>query len=80
LFLSVTKELVSCILPYICVNTLSIHSFAVALDLFLKGWQPTLGPSQPPIQWLSTGVSSGAKQLEHEADHSPSSSVEAKNV
>jgi hypothetical protein len=33
-----------------------------------------LGPTQPPIQWVS-----GVKQLGGEVDHSPPSSAEVKN-
>jgi hypothetical protein len=31
----------------------------------------TLGPIQPPIQWILGALSLGLKQLGHEADHSP---------
>jgi hypothetical protein len=38
-----------------------------------------LGPSQPPIQWVPGSLSSGAKGLGREADHSPISSAEVRN-
>jgi hypothetical protein len=37
------------------------------------------GP-QPPIQWVLGALSSGVKRLEHEADHSPSSSAEVRKM
>jgi len=37
-----------------------------------------LGPTQPPIQWVTGALSLGVKRPEHEADHSPSSSAEVK--
>jgi hypothetical protein len=38
-----------------------------------------LGPTQGPIQWVPGALSLGEDQLGHGADHSPSSSAEAKN-
>jgi hypothetical protein len=38
------------------------------------------GPTQPPIQWVRGTLSLGVKQPGREADHSPQSSAEAKNV
>jgi hypothetical protein len=37
--------------------------------------RPTLGPAQPPIQWVLGALSPGLKRLGHEAEHSPPSSV-----
>jgi hypothetical protein len=42
--------------------------------------RPALGPAQPPIQWVPRALSLGVKQLEREADHSPPSSAEVKDV
>jgi hypothetical protein len=39
-----------------------------------------LGPTQPPIQWVPGALSLGVKWLGCEADHSPPSSTEVKNV
>jgi len=39
-----------------------------------------LGPTQPPIHWVPGALSQGVKQLGHEADHSPPSSAEVKNM
>jgi hypothetical protein len=39
-----------------------------------------LGPTQPPIQWVPGILSLGVKQPGSEADHSPPSSSEVKNV
>jgi hypothetical protein len=38
--------------------------------------ESALGSTQPPIQWVPGALSSGVKRLEHEANHSPPSSVE----
>jgi len=43
--------------------------------IFITVFRPTLGPTQPPVQWVL-----GVKQLGHEVDHSPPSSAEVKNV
>jgi hypothetical protein len=48
--------------------------------LFSITSRPTLGPTQPPIQWVPVAHSLGIKQPGSEADHSPSSSVEVKNI
>jgi hypothetical protein len=40
--------------------------------------RPALGPTQPPIQWVSEALSLGVKQPGSEADHSPPSSAEVK--
>jgi hypothetical protein len=37
-----------------------------------------LGPTNPPIQWVTAALSFGVKQPEREADHSPPSSAEVK--
>jgi hypothetical protein len=39
-----------------------------------------LGPTQPPIQWIPGALSLGVKRPGREADHSPPSSAEGKNV
>jgi len=39
-----------------------------------------LRPTQLPIQWVPGALSLGLKQLGHEADHSPPSSANVKNV
>jgi hypothetical protein len=43
--------------------------------LFLMSFRPALGYTQPPIQCIP-----GVKQRGHEADHSPSASVEVKEI
>jgi len=47
--------------------------------LFVNAPKPTLGPSQPPVQW-APGLLPRVKWLEREADHSPSFSTKAKNT
>jgi hypothetical protein len=39
-----------------------------------------LGPTKPPIQWITGSFSLGVKRPGREADHSPPSSAEVKNV
>jgi hypothetical protein len=39
-----------------------------------------LGPTEPPIQWVAGALSLEIKRPEGEADHSPPSSIEVKNV
>jgi hypothetical protein len=41
--------------------------------------RPALGPTHPPIQWVSGALSLGVKQTEREANHSPPSGTEFKN-
>jgi hypothetical protein len=42
--------------------------------------RPALGPTQPPIQWLPSGLSVGIKRTGREAGHSLPSRAEVKNV
>jgi hypothetical protein len=42
--------------------------------------KPALGPTQPPVQWVSGVLSPGVKvRPGRDADHSPPSSVEVEN-
>jgi hypothetical protein len=41
---------------------------------------PALEPTQYPIQWVPEALSPGVKRSGREADHSPPSSAEVKNV
>jgi hypothetical protein len=47
--------------------------------LFSRVFRLALWSTQPSIQYVTQVLSSGAKQLKHEADHSPISSAEGKN-
>jgi hypothetical protein len=47
--------------------------------LFFTASRPTLGPTQPPIQWISGAISPDAKRPGREADQSHPSSAEVKN-
>jgi len=47
---------------------------------FITKSRLALGPTQPPVQWVPEALSLGVKQLGYEADHSPPSSSEVKNV
>jgi hypothetical protein len=40
--------------------------------------RPSLGSTQPPIQWVRGCLSLGVKRPGHEADHSPPSSAEVR--
>jgi hypothetical protein len=42
--------------------------------------RPALGPTQPPVQWVSGVLSPGVKSRPgRDADHSPPSSAEVEN-
>jgi hypothetical protein len=41
---------------------------------------PALGPTQPPVQWVTGALSLGIKWPGHEAEHTLPSSAEVKNV
>jgi hypothetical protein len=47
--------------------------------LFFTASRPKVGPTQPPIQWVSRALSPRLKRTGSEADHSPPSSTEVKN-
>jgi hypothetical protein len=46
--------------------------------LYVNSYKVGLGPTRPPIQWVSASLSLGVKRPAHEADHSPQSSAEVK--
>jgi hypothetical protein len=48
--------------------------------LFTTASRPSLGSTQPPIQWVPGALSWGVKRPESVTDHSPLSSAEVKNV
>jgi hypothetical protein len=45
---------------------------------FTTASRTALGPTQPPIQWVSGALSLGVKRPGRKADHSPPSSGEVK--
>jgi hypothetical protein len=47
--------------------------------VFSMSSRPVLRRTQPPIQWVPGALSLGVNRLEHEADHSPPTSVRVKN-
>jgi hypothetical protein len=47
--------------------------------IFSSDFRPSLGPTQPHIQWVPRSLSPGVKRLGREADHSSPSSSEIKN-
>jgi hypothetical protein len=48
--------------------------------LYTTASRTTLGPTQPPNQWVPGAFSLGVKRSGREADHSPPSSAEVKNA
>jgi hypothetical protein len=48
---------------------------ARARNFFTTASRTALGPTQPPIQWVSGALSLGVKRWGHGADHSPPSSA-----
>jgi hypothetical protein len=52
----------------------------LGIFLFTTVSRPALGPTQPPIQWVSGAVSLGVKRPGCEADHSLPSNAEFKNA
>jgi hypothetical protein len=48
--------------------------------LFIPASSSVLGPTKPPIQWVSGALTLGIKRSGREADHSPPSSAEVKNA
>ena len=54
----------------------SLHSLSIALD-FPHPSRPSLGPTQPPIQWV-TGSFPGEKQPGRGLDRPPPSRTEVK--
>jgi hypothetical protein len=48
--------------------------------LFCTSSRPSVGPTQPPIQWVPGALSPGLKQPGREADHSPPASAEVKKM
>jgi hypothetical protein len=57
----------------------SSPSRGMILLLFMSS-RLVLRPTQPPIQWVPRPLSPGVKLAEHEADHSPPTSAEVKNM
>jgi hypothetical protein len=51
----------------------------LGIFLFTTGSRTALGPTQPPIQWVTGALSLWVKRWGREADHSPPSSAEVKN-
>jgi len=50
----------------------------LGIFLFTTASRTALGPSQPPVQWVSGSLSLGVKGPGREADNSPPSSAEVK--
>jgi hypothetical protein len=48
--------------------------------LFSTSSRPTVGPTQPHIQWVPGPLSPGVKRQGREADHSPPTSAEVKKM
>jgi hypothetical protein len=52
----------------------------LGIFLFTTASRMALVPPKPPIQWVPGALSLGVKRPGREADHSPLSSAEVKNV
>jgi hypothetical protein len=52
----------------------------LGIFLFTTASRPALGPTQPPIQWVTGNPFLGIKRPGREADHSHASSAEVKNA
>jgi hypothetical protein len=52
----------------------------LGIFLFTTASRKVLGPTQPPIQWVTGALSLRVKRPEREADNSPPSSAEVKNA
>jgi hypothetical protein len=52
----------------------------LGIFLFTTASRPALGPTQPPIKWVSGALSLEVKRPGREAGHSPPSSEEVKNA
>jgi hypothetical protein len=52
----------------------------LGIFLFTTTSRTALGPTLPPIQWVSGALSWGVKRPGREADHSPPSSAKIKNA
>jgi hypothetical protein len=50
----------------------------LGIFLFTTASRTVLGPTQPPIQWVTGALSLAVKWAKREADHSPTSSAEVK--
>jgi hypothetical protein len=50
----------------------------LGIFLFTTASRTALGPTQPPIQWVTGALSLGIKRQGREADYSPPSSAEVK--
>jgi hypothetical protein len=50
----------------------------VGIFLFTTASRTSLGPTQPPIQWVQGALSLGVKRPGREADHTPPSSAEVR--
>jgi hypothetical protein len=52
----------------------------LGIYLFTTASRPALGPTQPPVQWVTGALSLEIKRPERETDHSPPPSAEVKNA
>jgi hypothetical protein len=52
----------------------------LGIFLFATASRPVLGPTQPPIKWVSGIFPRVVKRPGHEGDHSPPSSADVENT
>jgi hypothetical protein len=58
----------------------SIPGGVLGIIFFTTASRTAMGPTQPLIQWVQEALSLGVERSGREADHSPPSSAEVKNV
>jgi hypothetical protein len=61
-------------------TTFYLISLGLGIFLFTTTTRPALGPTQPPIQWVTGSISLGLNRPGSEADYSTPSSAEIKNA
>jgi hypothetical protein len=62
------------------VTSMGFYPFMGDIFLLSTLSRPVLGSTQPPIQWVPGALSPGIKQPGLEADHSPPTIAEIKNM
>jgi hypothetical protein len=65
---------------FVCRPVLDFDSRrGLGIFLFSTVYRPALGPTHPPIEWVTAALYVGLKRQGREANHPPPSSAEVKN-